>query len=205
MKENKSVWRHIMLWCYTTAIILVFAFSVSARSKQTIVDVSLFADQKARHEGDVVTVLIVEQASASKSASTKTSRTSDRNGKFNGMLGMNYNPLSQGVGLNSESKYEGSGSTSRTETLKAEVSVLVMEVMPNGNLMIEGRREIQVNNEKQIISVTGIVRPQDISPNNTVLSMYLVNPVINYEGDGLISRQQKPGLLSRLLDWLWIF
>ena len=205
MNTNKSVWRHITLWCYTVTIMLAFAISASARSKQTIIDISLFSDHKARHEGDIVTVLIIEQASASKTASTKTSRTSDRNGKFNGIFGMKYNPLSQGVGLNSSSKYEGSGSTSRTETLRAEVSALVTEVMPNGNLMVEGKREIQVNKENQIISVKGIVRPQDISPNNTVMSIYLVNPEIKYEGDGLISRQQNPGWLSRILDWLWIF
>jgi len=205
MQTNKSI-RHIVLGCCAVVIISALAVSVSyARSKQTIIDISLFADQKARREGDIVTVLVVEQASASKTASTTTSRTSDRNGKFSGMLGMEYNPLSQGVGLNSNSKYEGSGSTSRTEKLKAEVSALVTEVTPNGNLMIEGKREIQVNGEKQIISVKGIVRPQDINPNNTVMSIYLVNPEIIYEGDGLISRQQKPGLLSRLLDWLWIF
>lgn len=205
MRISKFLWRRIMLWFYTIAVVLTFAVSVSARSKQTIIDISLFADQKARHEGDIVTVLIIEQASASKTASTKTSRTSDRNGKVNSMLGMKYNPLSQGVGINSNSKYEGSGSTSRTEMLKAEVSALVTEVMPNGNLMLEGKREIQVNGEKQLISVKGVVRPQDITPNNTVMSIYLVNPEIKYEGDGLISRQQKPGLLSRLLDWLWIF
>jgi len=205
MQTNKSI-RHIVLGFCAIAIISAFAVSIScARSKRTINDISLFADQKARHEGDIVTVLVVEQASASKTASTKTSRTSDRNGKVSSMFGGQYNPLSQGVGLNSNSEYEGSGSTSRTGTLKAEVSALVTEVMPNGNLMIEGKREIQVNNEKQIISVEGMVRPQDINPDNTVMSIYLVNPKIKYEGDGLISRQQKPGWLSRLLDWLWIF
>ena len=83
--------------------------------------------------------------------------------------------------------------------------LIVMEVMKNGNLVVDGQRNIQVNNEKQTIHVKGIVRPVDITAQNTIISTNLASAEIMYQGDGQVSRQQKPGFLSRLLDWVWIF
>ena len=120
-------------------------------------------------------------------------------------LGQKAGLLNQGVQLGGESSYSGGGTTSRTETLQAEVSAIVQEVLPNGNLVVEGNRTITVNDETQIISVKGIVRPADIQADNTIYSMYLVNPEIIYHGKGILSSQQKPGWLNRFLDWIWPF
>jgi len=79
----------------------------------------------------------------------------------------------------------------------------VVEVLPNGNLVIEGRQTIVINGEEQVIVVSGIVRPQDIEPDNTVLSTYIADATIVYNGTGPIGDAQEPGLLTRLLNWLF--
>jgi len=173
-------------------------------------EISLFTDNKAHREGDIVRVMVVESAFAKKTSSAQTSRTSGKKGAVSTFPWLKfpwlkYNPLAKGVDLSSENTFSGSGSISTEGELKAEVAAVVKEVLPNGNLLVEGTREVVINGERQIISVKGIVRPVDITPQNTVLSINLAESEIRYEGKGMISRQQKPGLLSRLLDWLWIF
>ncbi|HID56414.1 TPA: flagellar basal body L-ring protein FlgH [Candidatus Poribacteria bacterium] len=168
-------------------------------------EISLFTDNKAHREGDIVKVLVVESASANKTSSAQTSRTSGKKGAISTFPWLKRNPLAKGVDLSSESTFSGSGSISTKGELKAEVAAVVKEVLPNGNLLVEGEREIVIDGEKQVIYVKGIVRPVDITPQNTVLSTNLAESEIRYEGKGMISRQQKPGFLSRLLDWLWIF
>jgi flagellar L-ring protein precursor FlgH len=165
----------------------------------------MFADQKAREVGDVLTVLVIERASASKAASTQTNRASNRNGGLSSLAGINTRGLGEGVNLQSESSFNGSGSTSRTDTLEATVAAVVTEVLPGGNLRVEGKRHITVNGEKQTLTVKGVVRLHDIGPNNTISSIYLADAEIAYEGEGILSRQQKPGLISRILDFIWIF
>jgi len=104
-----------------------------------------------------------------------------------------------------DSKYGGSGSTSRQETLNATVSAKVIDVLTNGNLMIEGRRNVRVNNEDQIIIIEGTVRPADIGPNNVVNSIYIADARISYSGKGILSDRQSPGWLMNIVDKLWPF
>ena len=158
---------------------------------------SLFADLKASRLGDIVTVLVMESASASKNATTKTSKSSkwDMQSSFNPIKGE----------LSAESSHNGSGSTSRSGEITASVPATVVQVLPNGNLLIVGQRDLIINKDKETISIRGILRRQDITSSNTVLSTQLADANIQYEGNGLIDRQQRPGLLGRILDWLWIF
>ncbi len=195
----------VLLW---TMSLPCSAQSGNGRSAAAL---SLYSDIKARRVGDVVTVLVVEKASASKSSNTQTKRSSNKQGSLSALpipantwLKKRFDLLNEGVKLGGESSYSGGGSTSRTETLQAEVSALVQEVLPNGNLVIDGNRTITVNGETQLISVKGIVRPEDIRADNTIYSMFLVNPEITYTGKGILSNQ-KPGWLSRFLDWVWPF
>ncbi len=185
---------------------------VSAKKGMTIYQASIFADKKARQVGDLLTILVIERASASREAKTKTSRTSDRNGKLGAFVGLptrglgaTGNILPEGISLSSASNFDGLGSTEQSDALDATVSVVVTEVMANGTLVIEGQRQITVNGEQQTLIIKGMVREQDVSANNTVMSTSLANAEISYQGKGMISRQQKPGLLSRLIDWVWIF
>jgi flagellar L-ring protein precursor FlgH len=182
---------------------------------------NFFQDLRAYQEGDLVTVNIVETSSASKNASTQTGRESSVDAGIDNILGwegkLKYltslgnknvansydnNSLFKGSLSN---KSAGSGTTTRNESMTAYITVRVMEVMPNGNLFIQGTREVTVNNETQHIILSGMIRPADISPNNTVLSSYIGEAKIEYTGSGALSDKQRPGWLTRVVDLVWPF
>ncbi len=173
-----------------------------------------FQDLRAFQIGDLVTINIVETSKASKSAGTKTSRESGIHAGIDNLLGYenqlkkifpqdfdNKNMFNASL-LNS---FDGSGSTDRVETMTAFMTARVMNVTTNGNLYIEGRRQIRVNNETQFIILSGLIRPTDISPNNTVLSSYIADAKIEYLGSGSVSDKQRPGWLGRIVDVVWPF
>jgi flagellar L-ring protein FlgH len=171
----------------------------------------LVEDFKARARGDTVTVVITENASASKVATTGTNRNTEVAAGIPNLLGLettaikNWMDLSKLVNANTSSKFEGSGSTTRKENLNATITAQVVDVLANGNLLIEGRRSVMVNNEDQIILLEGIVRPQDISANNIVSSAQIADARITYSGKGIISERQRPGWLMNILDYVWPF
>ncbi len=174
---------------------------------------SLFGDIKARQIGDILTVAIFEQASASREASTQTGRSSSNKAGISKFLGLETDLTSlhsaldptQLIATNYDNDFKGSGSTSRKENLVATLSTRVVEVFPNGNLRIEGGKTVTVNHEEQIIVLTGIVRPNDISPQNIIDSKYVLDAKIAYTGKGVISDKQKPGWMTRILDNVWPF
>src|SRR3989304_3662956 len=166
----------------------------------------LFNDLKAQNVGDVVTVRIVESSKGNKNASTKTAKDSSLSTSISAFFGMSSDKLSQAsVGTETSEKNDGAGYTSRSSELTAVITAGVIDVMPNGNLVIDGRREVVVNNETQLLYVTGIVRPEDIGPNNTVLSSYIADAKITYTGTGVVSDKQRVGWFVRLLDKVWPF
>jgi flagellar L-ring protein precursor FlgH len=163
----------------------------------------LFEDQKARQTGDVVTVRIVESSSGVKNASTKTEKDSSLKASIASLFGMSTDKLSAETG--SASKFDGSGSTSRSDQLTATVTARVTSVLSNGNLVIDGKREVLVNKERQYILLSGVIRPEDIGPNNTILSSYIADANISYTGTGVINDKQRPGWFIRIFDFLWPF
>ncbi len=170
---------------------------------------SLFFDNKARDIGDIVTVAITESASASKQASTATGRDSSVSASISKFFGLEksmsgIDPLSL-VDTSYSNDFQGSGTTSRKENLVATLSTRVVEVLPNGNLRIAGKKTVAVNRENQVIVLTGIVRSSDISPQNVVDSRYVLDAKIAYTGNGVISDKQSPGWLTRILDNVWPF
>lgn len=169
----------------------------------------LVDDFKARRRGDILTIVITETASASKQANTDTSRDSEVSAGIPNFLGLEdvitFADLSKLINANVASTYKGAGTTSRKESLNATISAKVIDVLPNNNLLIEGRRNVQVNNEDQIIVVEGTVRPKDIGPDNVVNSIYIADARISYFGKGIISDRQKPGWLMNIVDKLWPF
>ena len=174
---------------------------------------SLTEDMKARRRGDILTVVITEQASASKQATTGTERKSNVSAGIPNLLGLetnmtgirNWMDLSNLISASTASKFDGSGSTTRKENLNATITTRVVDVLPNGNFIIEGRRNVRVNQEDQIILLEGTVRPRDISSDNTINSSYVANARITYAGKGIISDRQQPGWLMGLVDKLWPF
>ncbi len=166
----------------------------------------LFSDPKARRAGDVITIQIAESSSASNSADTSTDRESSLSAGIGELFGVNTSTLQNlSVSGEMESGFEGSGSTSRSGKLDAYITARVVEVMPNRNLKIIGSREIMVNNEKQIMTIYGVVRPRDISENNVVLSTFVADARIAYSGAGIVDDRQRPGWIANALNTVWPF
>jgi flagellar L-ring protein precursor FlgH len=174
---------------------------------------NLFTNPKARRVGDIVTVRIVESSSATNKASTQTGRSSSVSASVDGFFGLEnkysanspfFNPFSRVAG-GLESDFDGSGTTKRSGDLTAIITARVMDILPNGNLIIMGSREVMVNREKQEITLSGIVRPRDVSAENVVLSTYISDAKIAYSGSGIINDRQRPGWLARAIDVVWPF
>ena len=174
----------------------------------------MFADMKGRTVGDIVTVVIVENASASKEATTETDRDSSMSAgitnlfgleKYVGTIGNDAINNTSLVNAAAKNGFKGSGKTERKEKLIATLTTQIVEVLPNGNLRIEGTKTVTVNNEMQIVKLSGIVRPSDVSPRNLVDSKNILNARIAYIGEGVISDKQQQGWLVKALDQVWPF
>lgn len=168
---------------------------------------SLWQDIKAHQIGDIVTITVSEKSDASKQASTKVGRTKDTTGdaKFLGLkVGDKTiaDKASIGYGGKFESKFDGSGMTSKTDSMTAYMSASVVDVLPNGNLVIRGSRWTKVNDELQQIILEGIVRPNDINRRNEILSQHIAEAKIFIVGKGPVSSHQKPGWLGQFFDFL---
>ena len=167
----------------------------------------MFEDLRASRVGDIVIVQIVEEHKGSKSASTDADRESTYDGSLGGsFLGINnlMSAFVDGVELNASTKNEfaGKGSTSREDTLTGTIAARVVEVLPNGDMRIMGRREVTVNSEKQTMTLSGIVRRIDLDTTNTVLSSSIAEAIIEYSGLGVVDDVQRPGWGTRILDWI---
>jgi len=166
----------------------------------------LFSDLKARSVGDIVTINVVESAMASKNATTKTSRESDLAASWTGVLQkLSGDWVGGEVKTAFENNFDGKGETTRSSQLATYITAQVIQVLPNGYLVIQGHRQVRVNNENQIINVQGVIRTEDINANNIVLSTYIADARIELIGEGVISDKQRPGWLARILDWVWPF
>lgn len=158
---------------------------------------ALTADSKAYRVGDVLTVQVMENASATTNADTTTRRGND----LDASLTLSRNPtISGGIALHGD--FDGGGRTQRAGRLLASLSVTVREILPNGDLRVSGEQELLINDEQQKISLEGRVRPRDISDGNVVLSSRLADARINYIGEGDLTERQRRGWWRKLLDWL---
>jgi flagellar L-ring protein precursor FlgH len=180
----------------------------------------LFELPKARRVGDIVTIKIVESSSATNQANTLTERDSSLSARIDAFLGLekkyldpnhpdfdpgrNFNPFGEIKG-GMTSQFDGTGTTSRSGDLTAYITARVTEVLSNGNLMIAGSREIEVNNEKQYITLTGIIRTRDVAADNVILSTYISGARIIYSGAGVIDERQRPGWFANFMNKVWPF
>lgn len=174
-----------------------------------------YNDNRARRVGDVVTVVVVESSEATREASTDLKRDASVDASVTAALGAPLNfgmgklYGSQGfepsIGAGTSNSFKGAGSTTRKDQLRSRVAARVVSVLDDGNLVIEGRRQVQVNEENQYLFVRGIARPSDIAPDNTITSVALADAHILYGGKGDLSRQQEPGWLYRVVDAVWPF
>ena len=161
---------------------------------------SLVADRSASRVGDSLTVLIYQDAQASNSAQTGGRKVT----KLAGQATAGVSTTQQAQGSLSGS-YDGSGQVSRSDRMVAAISVVVIEVLPNGDLRLAGEQALRVNGERTLIRVSGRARPSDIADGNTVLSTRLAEANIEYDGSGFAARSARPGLISRVLVGLGLF
>jgi flagellar L-ring protein FlgH len=162
----------------------------------------LFAQRKATQIGDLVTVVIVEDASASNKSQlqlTKENKT-DLSGEGSGKL--SFLPIFGGT-LDYKKDQQGKGQTTLSGQMSARVTAEVIEILPDGNYLIEGSRSVKINDDLDRITVRGVVRPEDIRADNSVLSTYLAQAQIAYVGSGPGKNAARQGLISRILDLLF--
>lgn len=164
--------------------------------------VNPFMDRTAKFEGDVVTIVISESSLASFAASTSTSKT-EKN-LIDQVLAPNlFHKLIPQLGTGATGSNEGKGSTQQSGKLSARMAAVVKQVLPNGNLVIEGVRQIRTNKDTQTFFLTGIIRPDDVLSNNIVFSENIADADIRVDGKGQISDRTRRGLITRILDWLF--
>jgi flagellar L-ring protein precursor FlgH len=169
----------------------------------------MFEDRRARRVGDIVVVKIVEQQ-GSKKANTKANREASYNASMTGgLFGLNQilDTLAEvfDADATTGNEFEGDGATSREDTLTGTIAAKVVEVFPNGDLRIKGKREVTVNSEKQTMTIQGIVRRIDLDTQNMVLSTAIADAVISYTGLGVVDDVQRPGWLMRIWNWVTPF
>jgi flagellar L-ring protein FlgH len=176
--------------------VLITGTAISQDFRQNL-NKSIFSDQKANRIGDAVTILVVEQLTASNDASTSSSRASDLSLSASGDLS------SIGASVGTGNQFKGSGATASHGVVRTKLSARVDSVLENGNLVIQGNRKIVINGEEQSMKISGVVRPSDIQADNSVYSYNISDASIMFEGSGIVSRAQGPGWVTKFLHWLF--
>lgn len=165
----------------------------------------LTADPRARQVNDMITVRVVESIAAVGSADARLNKDSSGQAGISGLFGVE-NKLPGFIdpgnlfGAGASSEFKGAGTTTRAGELTAVMTARVAEVLPNGDLFIEGVRELEINGDRQIVVLTGIVRTVDVRPGNFVMSPSIGQMRIRYFGRGLIKDSLTPGWLVRILN-----
>jgi flagellar L-ring protein precursor FlgH len=172
----------------------------------------MYADKRATQVGDIITIIVSETSTASKNNETKTEKQSSLSAAIASFL---YPPSASGLltkkgslpamAYNSDIKHDGSGSINNSETVVAKVAVRIVDVLPNRNLVVEGRRETAFSGEKQTIVLRGVVRQDDVNSDNTVFSYNVADATIQMIGKGTVSDVQRKGWFTRIWDKLTPF
>ena len=187
----------------TAALVLGLSAAQPALAKTPLVDfqtgASLVTNIKACRVGDLLTIIITENATANAGSKTKA----DNKSEHSGGAGLGFLDFIKPWDLSVENKYKGDGDTERSGSLRAEITARITEVLSNGDLRLAGTRMININGEKQLIEITGVCRPQDIKPDNTIMSTYISDAQIAYNGSGLVTDAAAPGVVTKVINWLF--
>ena len=170
---------------------------------------AMFADKKARAVGDILTIIIQENNGATRQNNTTTSKKASINASVSSFL---YSPAASGLltkkgalpamNMSSDSEFNGGGQINNLETITAQMAVRVVDVLPNNNMVVEGRLHTAFSGEKQDAVLRGIVRPDDIAANNTLYSYNIADATIQFISKGTISDSQRKGWFMKLWDKL---
>ena len=170
---------------------------------------TLFEDFKARRVGDILTVVLAERTNARKSANTNTAKDSGVS-LADPVLG--GRPVTRGgvpllnTEIDMSRSFDGKGDAAQSNQLEGSITVTVSQVLPNGNLLIQGEKWVKINQGQEYIRLRGIVRPVDIRPDNTVLSTQIADAQVAYGGTGFVAQSNSPGWLTRFFNSpIWPF
>lgn len=166
-------------------------------------DTSLFVDPKAHRVGDLLTVVLNESTSATKSADTTTSKKTGVSVATPSLLGQTLPKL--GASLSSGNSFSGKGQSSQSNTVSGTITVTVAKVLSNGNLVVQGQNWITINQGREYVRLRGIVDPANITPQNTVLSTQIADAHIGYFGTGQLNSANRQGWLARFFNAWWPF
>ena len=165
--------------------------------------IELFADLKAARVGDILTVRLIERTIASKSSNTSTSKSTEVSLTnpiiFGRPVTRNGNPIFAGS-LDGEHSFDGAGASNQSNSLVGNITVTVVEHYPNGNLRIRGEKWVTLNQGREFIRLSGIIRPYDIEPDNSVLSEKIADVQITYSSKGVLAAANRMGLFSRFFQ-----
>ena len=175
---------------------------------------SLFSSTSSEyHPGDIITIVIVESFNASSSTSTGTNKETQLDAGIQGfedIFGLSHifgQPIdaNPSFGVDVENEFEGSGSSKRSSKITGTVTGQITEILSTGNLRIEASQRTVINGEKNSVILTGTIRPQDISSQNSIVSTQISNAEIRYEGVGPLSTVQRRGVVTEFLEFIWPF
>jgi flagellar L-ring protein precursor FlgH len=173
----------------------------------------LLADLRACNVGDIIMVSITENSKAGDEASTSADKTSGVKVGITSLLGLSMPQMNafKDNNITAENAIEGAvgntskgqGKTDRQSTFTTIMSTRVIQILPNNNLVIQGQRQMKINNETEVVSLSGIVRPEDLDTNNTVPSAKVAEARMEISGFGVVSDKQRQGWLTRIIDHIW--
>jgi len=193
-------------WNAAGVVVMVLTASTAvAQTADPLWMAGLLGDLRARRVNDLVTIRVVESVSALGTADAALDKNSSASASLSSFFGIEsriptwIDPAGL-ASLGASTDFKGGGSTTRTAALSAVVTARVTEVLPNGDLAVEGLREIDINGDRQVLVITGIVRVADIGPGNVVPSTAVGQMQIRYFGRGLIKDNLSPGWLVRVLN-----
>ncbi len=167
----------------------------------------LLEDIKPRHVGDMLTVTLQEKTDAKTNADTETKKATDNSINATNILGKPFTYNNRDIletEIKSTADFSGEGESLQSISLTGSVTVTVVEVLSNGSLIVQGEKWININQGEEYIRLRGIVRPSDISPDNTISSERVANAEIQYSSDGLLANANKPGWLARFFSSPWM-
>jgi flagellar L-ring protein FlgH len=163
----------------------------------------LFTDVRATRLGDLVTVIVAESSSSNRTAETNLKKESFN--KFNLANLFGSTPSKGQFDFTGNNEQKANGNITRQDGVTAQIPARVVKVLENGLLVLEGRRAIVVNDETQTLAFSGVVRPEDIGPDNVVQSTQIADAEVTVLGKGVLAEKQRPGILQRLFDIFRIF
>lgn len=168
---------------------------------------ALYADDTARHVGDLITVIINEDSKSDNTVERKLENTNNRENSFNGQLGVNFIPDLPGFTMKQEGERKLDGKSEYDDQRKYtdKVTVVVQDIHPNGDLVVLGYRERDISGDKHVIQISGIIRPSDVSFDNTIGSHKVANFKLVTISEGVSEDYNKPGWFAQILDMFWPF